>query len=139
MATSARATLLAGLAVVVLAGCGPSGGESSDDDQVRQTASDFLDAVRDGDGARACDLLGEEAREKVERFARQYGRTLDSPTDCAKVLELSQAQYPSDFRIVNIDIDGGQATASADGGIDGSVEVPLVKDGDDWKVDQSDF
>lgn len=138
MATSARATFLAVLAVVVLAGCGADGGESSDEDQVRQAASGFLDAVRDGDGARACDLLGEDAREKVERFAERFGRTLDSPTDCARILELSQSQYPSSFTIVNVDIDGGRATASADG-VDGSVDVPLVKDGDDWKVDQSDF
>lgn len=137
--TAARmhSAALVGLTVVAFAGCG--GGDGSDDEQVRDAASSFLDAVRDGDGARACDLLGEDARDKVERFAERFGRTLDSPTDCARVLELSQPQYPSDFEIVNVDIDGGRATASADGGIDGVVDVPLVKDGDDWKVDESDF
>jgi hypothetical protein len=121
---------------VAMAGCGSSGA-GSDEDQVRQTSSDFLDAIRDQDGDRACDLLSEQARERVDRFARRFGQTTETDTDCAKIMDLARHQFPSDFHIVNVDVDSDKATASADGEF--SVRLPLTREGDDWKVNKSDY
>jgi len=49
------------IATLLVGGCG-----SGTEDLVRRAAQDFSSAVADGDGARACGLLTEQARENAD-------------------------------------------------------------------------
>lgn len=126
----ARLARLALAALVLLAaGCG-----GSDPDEV---VRDYLEAVVERDGARACDQLAEGLREEIERApaAREAGRS------CADVMELAAGLNPGltteDIDDVDVDVeqDGDEATARLENPLVGSEQtLDLVREDGDWKI-----
>lgn len=105
---------------------GACGGDS-EEDAVREAVEEFVAAVRDGDGAAACELLTDEALETAggARCERALGRIGDA--------------VAPEVEITDIRVQGDRATAEAGAAGGGEDEVrsqPLdfVKEDDEWKI-----
>ena len=127
--------ILAALTAAVLAGCG--GG--SDEDQVREVASDFTAAFADSDAKRACELMTSEAKQQIVKAAAALGggeceKTMSAATG---LLDESQKDALRDAEITKVTISGDRAevTQSADVGDSGDGPMQLAKRGDRWLVD----
>ncbi len=126
MATSALAAL-----ALLAAGCG--GSPPDPDDVVR----DYLVAIVDRDGERACDQLSGELRADIEGApaAREAGRS------CADVMQLAAGLNPGlkeqdveelEIRVVE---DGDRARATLQNPFSRREEtLRLVRDGEDWRL-----
>jgi hypothetical protein len=115
------------VASVALAACGSSG-NSDDEDQITDA---ITRAATSGDPA-AC------TEDQTLRFTQQ---TSGGGSDAVKSCEKDAADSASDsVEVSNIKVDGDTATAEAKltgGFVDGqTVDISLVKDGDQWKLDQ---
>jgi hypothetical protein len=115
------------MAPVALAACGSSG-NSDDENQITDA---ITKAATSGDPA-ACTEV------QTQRFTEQ---TSGGGGDAVKSCEKDAADSASDsVEVSNIKVDGNTATAEAKltgGFVDGqTVNVSLVKDGDQWKLDQ---
>jgi hypothetical protein len=116
------------VASVALAACGSSG-NSDDEDQITDA---ITRAATSGDPA-AC------TEDQTQRFTEQTsgGGSGDAVKSCEKDAADSAS---SSVEVSNIKVDGDTATAEAKltgGFVDGqTVDVNLVKDGDQWKLDQ---
>jgi hypothetical protein len=118
--------LLGILAVVLLAaglaaGCGV--GKASNEEKISKTATTYLRALADGDGAKACLQLSRHARgERCEQALKQRLSRLD-PDALRKAADGS----------MDIGVNGNRATASW------SEPQPahfvLVKVGAEWRID----
>lgn len=112
---------LAVLAVALaLAGCG---GES-DDMRVREVASDWLAAVYDSDGERACELFAPEVVEQLPTCVTVYsmlGEALGETVGSAAVQADALA----------VAVDGEHAVVTVG---DGKGTLELVRTDDGWRV-----
>ena len=118
-------------AAIVLAGCG--GGEGDDRKAVEQTVIDYYVAFSADDRDRACDRLSITARDQLIQETRQK----DCPAGIARAREDPQIkQYLpglAKVKVEKVEIDGNTATAEVKG-LGASSSVPLVKEGDSWKI-----
>jgi hypothetical protein len=115
------------LAPIALAACGSSG-NSDDENQITDA---ITKAATSGDPA-ACTEV------QTQRFTEQ---TSGGGGDAVKSCEKDAADSASStVKVSNIKVDGDTATAEAKltgGFVDGqTLDVNLVKDGDQWKLDQ---
>jgi hypothetical protein len=111
------------LALVILAGgCGGGGEGESPEDVARQ----YLDALKDHDGDRACGLLTSESRHALD----VWGVIRDDGTDCGDMLGGRGARG----RIAKVDREGRRAKAHTTG--DPSL-IELRQDRGRWFVDRS--
>jgi Domain of unknown function (DUF4878) len=126
----ARASTLLLAALALLA---PGCGGSDPADAVR----DFLDAIVDQDGQRACDQLTDELQAEIEQApaVRQSGRS------CADVMQLAAGLNPDlsaeDVEDLEIDVeeDGDQATATFENPLVGQEEtIELVEEDGEWRI-----
>jgi hypothetical protein len=118
-------------AVALIAGCGSSG--PSDKDKIKTTIKTYYGAFAKGDGETACDQL---AKSTQEDFSKASGGK-----PCPKALELA-AQQPkvSPFvkalgnpTVTAVKVNGSSATARVRA-IGATTTVPLVKEGNAWKI-----
>ena len=126
---------VAAMATVVLAGCG--GG--SDEDQVREVASDFTAAFADGDAKRACELMTSDAKQQIVKAAASLGGgTCEKAMSAATgLMDESQKEVFSEAEIAKVTINGTTAEVVLTGNLEGGNDDPmrLAKRGDHWLVD----
>jgi len=117
------------LAVLVLAaGCGSDGG--GDIDQARDAVGDYFTAIAEGDGARACGLMTEQAQ---EQFADEGGtascdEAVERLGDQLSDEDLGPLRDPQ----VDVTLNRDKATASVE---DGPSDITVVKVDGRWLVD----
>lgn len=125
----ARSATSALVVLVLAAGCGGS--------QPDEVVRDYLAAIVDRDGERACGQLSEALRADIERAraARRTGR------GCADIMELAAGLNPSltkrDVEDLEIRVreDGDRARATLENPFARREEtLGLVKDGGGWKI-----
>lgn len=126
------ASLVVGLAVAAAAGCGSSGGER-DEDRIRGVLNAFVEAGREEDSRRACDLLAAEQIEAVEEIG--------DGQSCAEVLGgvlAAAGSRTTDVEIEEVRVDGERATVDATLHAEGSPPridtILLVKEDGEWKL-----
>ena len=126
------AVLLAG----ALAGCGGDGGADSPADAVRV----YNRAIADGDGARACMQLDDQAQRELQGSVQGSARG-----SCKQVIELLSAFYDeaTKDKLKEVEVktipEGDRATVnfnapSGFGGADRPQAYELRKVGDEWKI-----
>ena len=125
-----RAAALLAAAALALAGCGSPGSE------VRSTVQGFLNAFAGGDGAKACSLLTDNAR---QRFAAHL-QPLTGTTSCVKaIVAIKTAAGPAVMgalkrsRISDVRVKGDRATAKVTSG-SGSRIAFLLKQRGNWRL-----
>lgn len=124
------AGMLVALVALAAAGCG-----SSDEDKVEDAVIEYVDAVAEGDGSKACEQLTTEAQEAV------------AGGDCAERVErlsanLSEGQRNAfaEAEVIEVTIDGDQGSArlttpdQPEDDPDAYGVVPVEKQDGDWKV-----
>ena len=113
---------LAALSLVAFAGCGGGGPEDA--------IKDFAEAVKDGDGEKACDLTTGEFKETLGG---------DQCKDNLEGLSDDQKDELGDVEVSDVEEDGDEATAKVKGGDDDDEsEVTLKKEDGDWKISGSE-
>lgn len=110
-----------------LAGCGSSSDETSEVEDVIVTSATTTDPAD-------CGKL--QTQQFMEQISRESGD--DAVESCEADAEDDEGV--SDADVSAVELDGSDATAEATltgGGLDGqTVEVALIKDGDQWKMDE---
>jgi ketosteroid isomerase-like protein len=130
----ARPAFSAGLAVALtaalVAGCGGGG---SDEDQVRDVVTSFVQAGKDRDAAKACDLLASEQIKVVERVG--------GGAECEQVLGGFFANADAagtEVKIDDVRVEGNRATVDATlmaaGTSPKAESILLVKEDGEWKL-----
>jgi hypothetical protein len=147
-----RAWVLAGLIALVVAGCGGSD-EPSTEDEARDVAERWNEALAAGDGATACSLMTTESVAEIERPFRPELSPEDLPQPIRRHLEgighprQECEEVHSDghrFGVLGaVTVDGDHAVAEfTDIGADDSAttaELPLVLERGEWRVDLVGF
>jgi hypothetical protein len=133
-ATRVGATVAAGLVVLATAAAvvayyviepfQPTKG----DPDVAATFQEFADAVADGDGDAACDVLSDDA---AEQFAEGQ-----QATDCEAAVEGFDEDLQDDFGDIEpdeIEVDGDRATVTGEAG-DVELDLELERQDGDWQI-----
>jgi hypothetical protein len=113
--------------VLVLAGCGPFGGES-DSEKAGDTLTELVEARNEGDYARVCELISaqdlkkfKQAKVSCETTIRQrFGKTAST------TIRIEDVKVKGDHASVD-------ATVSQTGGAGFARTFRLVKEDGDWK------
>jgi len=121
--------------VVPAAGCGNGGG--GDLEQAQQAVRDYVVAIADGDGDRACARMSEAAQAQlVDEIAEQEPRAgIDSCEQAVgRVSEQLSAQDRAALRDPQVDVtlNRDKAVASVE---DGPSDVTVVKVDGRWLID----
>jgi hypothetical protein len=112
-----RTFTTAAVLAVFLFGCG--GDSESDEEKAKQVAEDYVTALAESDDARACELQTASSQKKGE------GCDL-----------LSEGLFvPTSPEVDSVDLNDDRANANVTGS-DGSVVLNLVKEDDDWRVEE---
>ena len=131
------------IAVLALAGCGgqsmpspvdPGKAEpTADEDSIRQTIDNAYNAFASGDAAAFCSHLTADYRAD---FEDNYGPCEDATLEkeLAKLSDEQKGQLENPEIGQNLKIDGTEAYPDVNG--DG---LELIKEGDDWKLDDFDL
>lgn len=129
-------------AALVVGGLGACGGQADEESRVRDAVERLQQAFRDDDLADACAQLTSGA----QRHLGQAGH--GAPTSCEEDLgafadmtatarqDADEGHRPSTAvpKLGEVVVDGDRATVMLAVG-DAASRVPMVKDGDTWKVD----
>jgi PBP1b-binding outer membrane lipoprotein LpoB len=121
------------LAALALAGCGPFGGKS-DEDQVRDTVDQLVTARNQSHFADVCSLF---ASAQLAQFKK-------ANTTCEKFLQQHAApDTTTTIRVEQVRVEGDRATVDAtvshNAGAGNAESILLVKENGDWKVTQVGF
>jgi PBP1b-binding outer membrane lipoprotein LpoB len=121
------------LAALALAGCGPFGGKS-DEDQVRETVDQLVTARNQSHFADVCSLF---ASAQLAQFKK-------ANTTCEKFLQQHAApDTTTTIRVEQVRVEGDRATVDAtvshNAGAGNAESILLVKENGDWKVTQVGF
>jgi hypothetical protein len=127
-----RALTLALLAAVASGAAGCGGGQT-DKEKIESTVRDYFTAFADSDFEKACERLSEPTREELTKAARVKS--------CSAALARGAQQADvrrfrtklRDARVVSVQIKDKTATAKVRA-IGATTSLPLVKEGDSWKV-----
>jgi hypothetical protein len=145
-----RATiLLAALIVLAVFGCGGDGssGETSPPDTPQEKAvakvySDYIDALKEGDGEAACALLTPAFQRRAGAAVALGNRRNLKGAACVKAID--QGTLPAIQKVVpnlvNVKIEGARASGLDPGqGAIGPQEVFFLRVGGDWKISRTVF
>ena len=121
------------LAALALAGCGPFGGKS-DEDQVRDTVDQLVTARNQSHFSDVCSLF---ASAQLAQFKK-------ANTTCEKFLQQHAApDTTTTIRVEQVRVEGDRATVDAtvshNAGAGNAESILLVKENGDWKVTQVGF
>jgi hypothetical protein len=126
-------SVVLGMAAAV--GCG-----ASDEEQVRSTVEDYVEAVVDGDGDRACELMTGRARRAALAAA-----ALTGGGGCAGVMGRLSEFYDDgelramrEFEIEAVRIEGDRAEVTVSEALDDGEETVLRKVEGEWLIDEED-
>lgn len=115
------------IAVLALAACGSSDDETSEVEDVIVTSATTTDPA---------DCEKTQTQQFMEQISRESG---DAAVEACEA-DAQDDEGLDGAEVSAIEVDGSNATAEAaltGGGLDGqAVEVALVKDGDQWKMDE---
>jgi ketosteroid isomerase-like protein len=126
------ATALVALALGI-AGCGGDDDGGSDEDKIKSTIDDYASAVRDSDQPKACELLTDDAKAKIEeRTGKQCQSFVTNLGTFGADEQLTGVEASE------VEVDGNKATATVKGAGEIEIEVDLIKDGADWKITDPD-
>jgi hypothetical protein len=124
------ATLAAGCAAaaLALAGCG-----KSDEDKVKETVTSYIDALSNGDGAKACGLVSASAANqiKTQSKAKDCASAIESFTKSSDGAAVKQAFKAA--KVEKVKVKGKKATATIKVA-NQTAPLPLEKNGSDWKL-----
>jgi len=130
MGNRTRGAILALCLATLLGGCG--GGSSSDEDQVRDVITSFVQAGKDRNAAEACSLLSADQVKSVEQLGGG---------SCATILGgiFSKAKdVGTDVEIQDVRVEGDRATVDATVKAPGSQpkaeSILVVKEDGEWKL-----
>ena len=125
-----RTAAIAAVAALAFAGCGAQ----SDDEKIRAAVTDYYKAFAAGDGEKACAQLSDKARDQFTLRSRAPG----CPAAVARAVERPDVKKfrnrLGDVSIQGVDVNGRTATADVSA-IGSKTKVPLVRDGETWKID----
>jgi ketosteroid isomerase-like protein len=116
-----------------IAGCGGDDDGGSDEDKIRSTIDDYASAVRDSDQPRACELLTDEVKAKIEE---REGKQCQSFV--TNLGSFGADEQLTSVEATDVSVDGNKATATVKGAGEIEIEVDLIKDGADWKITDPD-
>ena len=125
-----RVGLAIALAAALVTGCGGAG---SDEDQVRDVVTSFVEAGKNRDAEEACSLLASDQVKAVER--------LGGGADCEQVLGGFFANADAagtEVKIEDVRVEGDRATVDATvkaGSFGPKAEsILVVREGGEWKL-----
>jgi hypothetical protein len=134
--------------LVIAAGCGGSeSDETSPPDTpqekaVAKTYSDYIEALKKGDGVAACALLTPAFQQRAGAAVAVGSRRNLKTAACVKAIDMGtlpaiQKVIPN---LVNVNVKGNRASGLDPGeGQIGPQEVFFVKSGGDWKISRTVF
>jgi hypothetical protein len=129
------------LTAMLVGACGGGDDGPSEEDRVRETAQDFLDAIENGDGERVCELAGEDIQRGFRLVARMQGARFsgregfgECPEAAEYVMARRELALPRGLEISNVAIHTDQATASLEGKGAQQGRLELDKIDSDWRV-----
>ncbi len=97
----------------------------------REAAEGYVQALKDGDGGAACELLTRGAVDELEDRTR---------TDCAESLGAlfgaveGASEDLERLEVTDVNVAGRVATATISGGPGGKVTKELAKEGEEWRL-----
>lgn len=113
-------------AVALLAACGGA----SDGEAVRSAAAEWLTAVYDSDGERACALLTAEARDAITSCEVAYSGLGEAMGESLGAVGVTRDEL-ADGRALDVELQGDEATVTIDG-TERALELERTPDG--WRV-----
>ena len=121
------------LVAALLAGCGPFGGKS-DEDQVRDAVAKLVTARNQSHFGEVCGLF---TSDQLAKFRKAH-------TTCEKYLsQNAQPETTTTIRVEQVRIQGDRATVDATvshtAGAGNAETILMVKENGDWKVSQVGF
>jgi hypothetical protein len=135
MAKAARSRCVAvlALAAIVLAGCGPFGSKS-DEDQVRDAVDQLVTARNQAHFGEVCGLF---ASAQLAKFKKAH-------TTCEKFLSANaQPDTTTTIRVEQVRVQGDRATVDAtvshNAGAGNAETILMLKENGDWKVSSVGF
>lgn len=115
------------LSALALAACGGSGGDEGEVEEVIETSATTTDPA---------DCSSTQTQEFMEQVSRESGKA--AVKACEE--EAENDEGADSVTVSSVEVDGSSATAEAalaGGSLDGqTVEVELIKDGDQWKMNE---
>jgi Domain of unknown function (DUF4878) len=124
------------LGMAVLAGCG-----ASEEEQVRSTTTDFVEAIVEGDGDRACDLMTGQARRDALAAAAFTGGDGCSGVmgSLRELFDDGELRALREFEIESVRIEGDRAEVTASESFDDEDEPTVLRKVEgEWLVDDED-
>lgn len=134
--TASTFLVLLTLGMALLAGCGGGSGESSaSPDTPDGAAQAFIDAVADGDGATACELVSADGEDLAVTSVTGVSAG-SSCEDTVSAVPDDVRDAMGSFETETTDEAAGKATVQVSDGNGGGtpVDLEMVKDGEEWDV-----
>ncbi|MEA2168622.1 MAG: hypothetical protein QOF76_1922 [Solirubrobacteraceae bacterium] len=126
-----RQLLVAPLLAAALLGAGCGG---SDADKVKNVTNDFFNALKDGDGGKACDALAADTAKQAVTDGKSCEENITAAVKQAGADQFKGAK----ISISNVKVTGKTATAhvvtSSDKNPKEENDFKYAKEGGDWKV-----
>ena len=140
------------VAVLLVSGCGSSGGGDQpaskatpeataektaavarEEGRVRATTKSFFAALVNRRGARACAMLEASNKRAIPQLAASRG--LPSGLSCGDAVNrLAKKRKLGAVKLGDVTVDGNRASVDVDEVGGGGATVELVKEGQDWKL-----
>jgi uncharacterized protein DUF4878 len=118
--------LLAALAgVLAFTGCG-----DSDEDQIKSNVEDLVQALADGDGAAACELITSDQRDEIGEGENQSCE--DYVAGQSADLDDAEKEALRNTEVVGVKIEGDEADVDVKTG-DDEDELDLRKEDGEWR------
>ena len=122
------------LSLTALAGCGSE--SESESDKAKGVATDFAKAAGSGDGEKACSYIVDKTRKELDSTARELRDLGASGYEAKTCAEFTTSIMPRFPEVSKVDVSGNRGQAEVTGSGDQTVVLQLVKQGEDWRVDE---
>ena len=124
----------AALAATAAVAAGACGGGAGDKEKIEATVRAYYTAFADGNGAKACEQMSASTRDQFTKAAKtgDCGAAITKATQRPDVKRFTSKLR--DAEVMSVKISGETATARVRA-IGAETEVPLRKEGEDWKIE----